>query len=259
MGSSEFTINVAPNALAGMNTILIQGTDGSIRHAISLILLVQNSTSVSASTSANNITSTTTPSTPKCLIATATYGSELSPEVQLLRNFRDNSLEKSKIGSSFLIVFNAWYYSFSPRVANFINDHLIAREVMKGILYPLIAFIFLSSRVYMKLSAFPEFAAVASGLLASALIGAFYIGLPLGLLNRRVRLLRSWSLKACGIAILIGVSAILFSEILDAQIALMISSSLTVLSAMFASAALTAVTMSRNPRSVRDDWSHDSI
>jgi len=249
--SSEFTINVAPNASGGLTPILIQGTDGSISHAISLILVIPNSTSLTAST-ASNTTSTTMSTTPKCLIATATYGSELSPEVQLLRNFRDNSLAKSKIGASFLIVFNAWYYSFSPRVANYINDHLIARAVMKSILYPLISFIFLSSGVYTKLSAYPEFAAVVAGLLASALIGSFYIGLPLGLLSRRIRPSRSWGLMTWGIMLLTGISAILFAEILAVESILMISSSLTVLSAMFTSAALTAATISRKRTRIRN-------
>jgi len=34
--------------------------------------------------------------------------------------------------------FNAWYYSFSPYVADFISKQPLLKEVMKILLYPLI-------------------------------------------------------------------------------------------------------------------------
>jgi hypothetical protein len=89
--------------------------------------------------------STTTLGAPKCLIATATYGSELAPEVQLLRNFRDNSILKTSAGSNFMLAFNAWYYSFSPYVANYLNTHWVERTIMKGVLYPLVGMLYLTS------------------------------------------------------------------------------------------------------------------
>jgi len=49
-----------------------------------------------------------------CLIATATYGSELAPQVQMLREIRDNSLLQTQSGQSFMESFNSFYYSFSP-------------------------------------------------------------------------------------------------------------------------------------------------
>lgn len=53
-----------------------------------------------------------------CLIATATYGSELAPQVQQLRELRDNQLLQTSSGTSFMIGFNQLYYSFSPAVAD---------------------------------------------------------------------------------------------------------------------------------------------
>ena len=50
-----------------------------------------------------------------CLIATATYGSELAPQVQKLRELRDNSLLTTTSGIQFMNTFNDAYYSFSPR------------------------------------------------------------------------------------------------------------------------------------------------
>ena len=49
-----------------------------------------------------------------CLIATATYGTELSPQVQLLREVRDNVLFGTNSGTVFMTGFNEFYYSFSP-------------------------------------------------------------------------------------------------------------------------------------------------
>jgi peptide/nickel transport system substrate-binding protein len=44
-----------------------------------------------------------------CVIATATFGSELSPEVQFLRTFRDQKVMVTFAGSQFMVVFNASY------------------------------------------------------------------------------------------------------------------------------------------------------
>jgi peptide/nickel transport system substrate-binding protein len=234
--SSKFTINIAPNASAGTNTIVIQGTDGSITHEVSLLLMVTNTTTPSPSTA------------PRCLIATATYGSELSPEVQLLRNFRDNAVEKSKAGSSFLILFNAWYYSFSPYIADYIANHEIARVGMKFVLYPLIAFVYAASKVYEGLHVSPDSAILASGLVASSLIGGFYVGLPFGLLNRRFRLTRKPNIKIPGSLLFAAISAVIVGQIFSSTLLLMVSSPLIVLIAMLLSANSTARLLSRNQK-----------
>ena len=44
-----------------------------------------------------------------CLIATAAYGSELAPQVQLLREIRDNQLMNTESGSAFMSTFNEAY------------------------------------------------------------------------------------------------------------------------------------------------------
>ena len=41
-----------------------------------------------------------------CLIATAAYGSEMSPQVQLLREIRDNQLMNTESGTAFMRTFN---------------------------------------------------------------------------------------------------------------------------------------------------------
>jgi hypothetical protein len=52
-----------------------------------------------------------------CLIATATYGSEMATEVQQLRELRDNTLLNTESGKLFMNSFNDVYYSFSPIVS----------------------------------------------------------------------------------------------------------------------------------------------
>jgi len=235
--SANVVINVAPNSPTGTSSVIIQAGYGASVHFLSILLTITNSTSTA-----------TGPKTA-CFIATATYGSELSPEVQLLRNFRDNSLAKTKTGSSFLIVFNSWYYSFSPYVASYVSDHSVVRGVMKGILYPLIAFVFLASGLYSQLSEYPELATLLSGLLVSWLIGAFYIGLPLGLVKRRLGLTLNLNTKMLGVLLLAAIVAILIGQILSSTVLLMTSSSITVLAAMVASATLTTTIISGHPKS----------
>jgi len=73
-----------------------------------------------------------------CLIATASFGSELSPQVQLLREIRDNTVLQTKFGSAFMTGFNQLYYSFSPTVADYERENLIFKEAVKLTLIPLL-------------------------------------------------------------------------------------------------------------------------
>jgi len=114
-----------------------------------------------------------------CLIATATFGSELAPQVQLLRNFRDQQVLRTFAGSSFMSVFNSWYYSFSPAVARYEIGNPVARSTARVLLYPLIGILQLSSLTYSALAFQPEVAILAAGILASSLIGLVYLALPM--------------------------------------------------------------------------------
>ena len=73
-----------------------------------------------------------------CLIATATYGSELSSQVQLLREIRDNKLLQTQSGTNFINSFNSIYYSFSPIIADLEREYPVFREVVKIALIPMI-------------------------------------------------------------------------------------------------------------------------
>ena len=74
-----------------------------------------------------------------CLIATATYGSELAPEVQKLRELRDNQLLSTTSGTHFMNTFNSFYYSFSPIIADYERENPVFKEAVKITLTPLIS------------------------------------------------------------------------------------------------------------------------
>jgi len=120
----------------------------------------------------------------KCVIATATYGSELSPEVNFLRGFRNDFILKTYSGSKFYVAFNAFYYSWSRPVAVFIGEHEVIRTIMKFVIYPLIGALELTANVVLPWSGTaPEAAAIVAGFIASCLIGLIYF-FPLALAIR---------------------------------------------------------------------------
>jgi hypothetical protein len=74
-----------------------------------------------------------------CLIATATFGSELSPQVQQLRELRDNVVLKTKSGVAFMNAFNQFYYSFSPAISDIERNNIIFKEMVRFTITPLIS------------------------------------------------------------------------------------------------------------------------
>jgi hypothetical protein len=73
-----------------------------------------------------------------CLIATAAYGSEMAPQVQFLRELRDNTILQTQSGTTFMTGFNQFYYSFSPAVADYERDNPMFKEAVKLSLTPLL-------------------------------------------------------------------------------------------------------------------------
>ena len=73
-----------------------------------------------------------------CLIATAAFGSEMAPQVQFLREIRDNTVLQTESGSTFMAGFNQFYYSFSPAIADYERENPAFKEVVKLTLTPLL-------------------------------------------------------------------------------------------------------------------------
>ena len=248
VASSTLTITTSLTATTGSYLLQVTGFSGSLVHTANVTIQVTSSSTTITST-ITSTSSTASPQAPACLIATATYGSPVAPEVQLLRNFRDNSIMETKSGSSFMLVFNAWYYSFSPGVAAYLNTHWVERTVMKGVLYPLVGILYLTSNLFSATSSYPELAVLISGLLASSLIGAFYLGLPLGVLRARVRRLRNWKgqrklERALAVMLLGGLGILAFGELFSSQPALIISTPTIMLSTLFISSAVVSKKLS---------------
>jgi hypothetical protein len=73
-----------------------------------------------------------------CLIATATFGSELAPQVQQLRELRDNILLQTESGTTFMSGFNQFYYLFSPTIADWERENSVFKETVKVAITPLL-------------------------------------------------------------------------------------------------------------------------
>jgi len=96
--------------------------------------------SQSSSTTSESIPSTTSESNEGggCLIATAAYGSEMAPQVQFLREIRDNTVLQTQSGTSFMTAFNTFYYTFSPTIADYERENPVFKEAVKIGLTPLL-------------------------------------------------------------------------------------------------------------------------
>ena len=174
--------------------------------------------------------------TKGCLIATAAFGSELTPQVQFLRNFRDKQIMSTLAGSSFMNVFNTWYYSFSPYVADYEKEQVWLRNLVKTAIYPLIGILHISEMGYSSMQG--EYGAMTAGLVASSMIGALYFW-PFALSVRQVRISR-FNYKAAVCVTAVVFAGVIGSILAGNEYALMISTSLFVLTMLSVSAVLSA-------------------
>jgi hypothetical protein len=171
-----------------------------------------------------------------CLIATATYESELSPQVQFLREFRDNIVLKTFAGRCFMEAFNAWYYSFSPTIASVISESDTLKVLMKILLYPLIGILHISYWTYLLLDFSCELGVVVAGLVASSLIGVVYLTPWSLLFNLKIKFKPSKKvIRFAGLLLLGSILTIAFAEALGSISLMMMATSIFVVISIFLS------------------------
>jgi len=112
-----------------------------------------------------------------CLIATATFGTELSPQVQQLRELRDNYLMKTESGQSFMQGFNEFYYSFSPTIADYERENPVFKEAVKIVITPLISSLSILNYVDMD----SEAEVLGYGISLILLNVGMYVAVPIGI------------------------------------------------------------------------------
>jgi len=112
-----------------------------------------------------------------CLIATAAFGTELSTQVQQLRELRDNNLLQTESGSAFMSGFNQFYYSFSPVIADWERQNPVFKEVVKLTITPLITSLSLLNYVDMD----SEAEVLGYGISLILLNVGMYVAVPVGI------------------------------------------------------------------------------
>ena len=96
----------------------------------------------------------------------------MAPQVQLLREIRDNQLMNTESGTAFMGTFNDIYYTFSPTIADMERENPVFKEIVKAGLTPM-----LSSLAIME-NAETESEVLGLGLSVIALNLGMYIAAP---------------------------------------------------------------------------------
>ena len=117
-----------------------------------------------------------------CLIATAAFGSEIAPQIQTLREIRDNMVLNTASGISFMTAFNEFYYSFSPTVADWERENSVFKEAVKLVITPMIAT--LSILNYVDIDSEESMLAYGIGIIGIN-IGIYFVGPAVGILAIR--------------------------------------------------------------------------
>jgi hypothetical protein len=154
-----------------------------------------SSTQISTATFTNLVTQKGVTGTTNCPVSYVTNGNRLQPYAQFLRNFRNNEIQNTTAGRTFLTTFNAWYYSWAPSATYSAATNPYAYTAIQTTVVPLLGILYASYYTYGFVAPFSsEAAAITSGLVAASLIGLVYVA-PIAyvatrLLRRRVSLTR---------------------------------------------------------------------
>ena len=109
-----------------------------------------------------------------CLIATATFGSELAPQVQQLRELRDNTILSTESGTAFMAGFNQFYYLFSPTIADLERENPVFKEIVKISITPMLSTLSLLN--YVDINSEEEILSFGVGIILMNV--GMYLGVP---------------------------------------------------------------------------------
>ncbi len=124
-----------------------------------------------------------------CLIATAAHGTELAPQVQALREYRDGTLLATGSGSAFMSAFSAAYYSFSPYVSDLEREHPAFRQAAAVLIAPMLHALSVAALADPN----SEASVAAHGVAAVLLAMGMYVGAPAGAAAATLRWMRGRS------------------------------------------------------------------
>ena len=96
----------------------------------------------------------------------------MAPQVQQLRELRDNQLLQTESGTAFKSTFNDIYYSFSPIIADYERENPYFKEAVKLAITPMI------STLSLMENAESESEVLSIGLSVIALNLGMYLGIP---------------------------------------------------------------------------------
>jgi len=131
-----------------------------------------------------NTTTTTAPLTPpsrRCIIATAAYGSEMAPDVVYIRFVRDKLIGSTPTGKALVDAFNAFYYSWSPPIAEGIAGSRTLQATVRTIILPLVWIVHgaaLSFGAVLALTGSADLSSVVAFLFAVSVFSLFYVISP---------------------------------------------------------------------------------
>ena len=193
--SSTVTTTVTESSTSNETTSTTNATSATTTSASSsasstLTSTVTESSTSNETTSTTNATSATTTSSeetttqsapPKCVVATATYGSEMAPEVVYMRFVRDQFIGSTPAGKVLVAGFNAFYYSWSPFLAREIAANEVLRATFRVLLLPLVVIVHATASAFTVLSGGTgnsNLASVLAFLLAAFATMIVYVVLP---------------------------------------------------------------------------------
>ena len=186
----SYTSTISTTLTTTSYSTVYTSTQSSSNTAISTIA----STSTSTATFTNLVTQKGVTGT-SCPVSYVTNGNRLQPYADFLRNFRNNEIQNTTAGRTFLTTFNAWYYSWAPSVTYSAATSPYAYTAIQATVVPLLGILYASYYSYGFVAPLSsEAAAITSGLVAASLIGLIYIA-PIAyvasrLLRRHVSLTR---------------------------------------------------------------------